>query len=105
MDPLNSLLKGKKKKETISWNDEAELAFSTIKGKLISAPVLSQPDFTQRFIVQADASDVGLGGVLTQSLNGEERVITYASRTLSRAERNYSVTERECLAIIFCIEK
>lgn len=105
VNPLNALLKGKKKKQTISWNDDAEAAFLAIKQKLVSAPVLSQPDFSQKFFVQSDASDVGIGGMLTQFIDGEEKVIAYASRSLSKAERNYSVTERECLAVIFCIEK
>lgn len=72
---------------------------------MVSSPVLSQPDFSQPFTIQCDASDSGLGGVLTQVLDGKEKVIAYASRSLSRTERNYSVTERECLAVIFSIEK
>lgn len=103
--PLNDLLKGKKKKQNIEWTPAAEESFTLIKRALVSAPILSQPDFSKPFIIQCDASDTGIGGVITQLLDGEERVIAYASRSLSRAERNYSVTERECLAVIFCIEK
>lgn len=106
VSPINDLLKGKKKKrESISWSSEAESSFIKIKEALVSSPVLSQPDFSQPFTIQCDASNTGLGGVLTQVLDGEEKVIAYASRSLSRAERNYSVTERECLAVIFSIEK
>ena len=51
------------------------------------------------------SSNTGLGVVLTQVQDGEERVISFASRTLLAAERNYSVTERECLAVVWGIRK
>lgn len=105
MSPINDLLKGKRKKQKIDWSEEAESSFQKIKDALVSAPILSQPDFSKKFVIQCDASDTGLGGVLTQTIDGSERVIAYASRTLSRSERNYSVTERECLSVIFSIEK
>lgn len=103
--PITALMKGSKKNDKIPWSDEAEEAFLKIKQALVSAPILSQPDFSKEFTIQCDASNVGLGGVLTQVLEGEERVIAYASRTLSRAEKNYGVTEKELLALLFCIEK
>lgn len=105
MSPINDLLKGRKKGQTIQWTDDAENSFVKIKQLLVSAPILSQPDFSQRFYVASDASNTGLGGVLFQVIDGKERVIAYASRSLSRAERNYSVVERECLAVLFNIEK
>lgn len=103
--PINDLLRGRKKKESIKWTSKAEDAFSEIKQALVSAPVLCQPDFSIPFTVASDASDFGLGGVLTQIIDGEERVIAYASRSLSRTERNYSVTEKECLALLFNLER
>lgn len=105
VSPINDLLKGKKKKQEIDWTAEAEAAFVKIKNALIAAPVLCSPDFSKTFTIQCDASDTGLGGVLTQDIDGGERVIAYCSRSLSRAERNYTVTERELLALLFSLEK
>ena len=51
-----------------------------------------------------DASDVGISAVLNQIQNGEERVISYGSRTLSKAEKNYSVTDKELLAVRYFVE-
>lgn len=105
MAPLNDLLKGKRKQQSIGWSTEAESAFLSVKRALVSAPVLRSPDFSKVFTIQCDASDVGLGGVLTQEIEGQEVVIAFCSRSLSRAERNYSVTQRELLSLLFCIEK
>lgn len=105
MAPLSDLIKRKGKKQAIEWNDAAEEAFHNMKNALISAPILTSPDFSRPFVIQTDASETGLGGVLTQIQDGDEKVIAFASRSLSRAERNYSVTERECLAVIFAIDK
>ncbi|KAH0821183.1 hypothetical protein GEV33_001608 [Tenebrio molitor] len=105
MSPINALLTRKRKRQKTEWTPEAQEAFQKIKDALVSAPVLSSPDFSKPFVIQTDASDTGLGAVLTQDLDGDERVIAYASRSLTKAERNYSVTERECLAVLFALEK
>ena len=64
-------------------------------------PILAFPDFHREFILDTDASDSGLGAVLSQIHDdGKEHVMAYASRSLSKAERNYSVTHRELLAVI-----
>ena len=62
------------------------------------------PDFTQDFVVHADASEVGLGAVLSQTHEGEEHPILYLSRTLIPRERNYSTVEKECLAVTWALE-
>ena len=68
---------------------------------LIQAPVLTYPDFKQPFIIYTDASGIGLGAVLSQlGTDGKEHVIVYASRSLNQAEKNYSITDQECLAIV-----
>lgn len=100
--PLNEMLK---KGEKIIWTPERNQAFMELKNCLTDAPVLSLPDFDNSFEIHCDASDHGLGGVLLQLIDGEYRVIAYASKVLSKTERNYSVTEKECLSVIYCVEK
>ncbi len=71
-----------------------------LRRQLTTTPVLAYPDFTREFIVDTDASDTGIGAVLSQvDDEGRERPITYASRLLSKAERKYCVTRRELLAV------
>jgi len=100
--PLTQLTK---KNARWKWGEGEATAFAQLKRALSSAPVLACPDFTRRFFLQTDASTTGLGAVLTQNFEEGERVIAYASRTLNAAERNYSATELECLAIVWGIRR
>lgn len=104
LSPINDL-RNRKKSQKIVWIPDAEAYFLKIKELLVSAPILSQPDFTKPFTVQCDASDTGLGGVLTQVLDGKEKVTAYASRSLSRTERVRTITEKELMAVLFSICK
>lgn len=88
------------KKANFHWTSDCDAAFSQLKELLTSAPILSFPDFSQQFILDTDASNNGIGAVLSQCKNGKEHVIAYASRSLTKAERNYSVTRRELLAVV-----
>ncbi|UYV74014.1 hypothetical protein LAZ67_11001834 [Cordylochernes scorpioides] len=98
--PLNALLsKGTK----FEWNTAQEGAFRKLKIALTSKPVLGHFDDDAPTELHTDASGYGIGAVLAQNQGGGEKVIAYASRTLLRAEQNYSTTERECLAIIWAI--
>lgn len=87
-----------------AWSEEQQ-EFMKLKKKLISLPVLASPDFSRQFLLQTDASTSGLGAVLTQMHEDGERVIAYASRTLNKAECNYSATELECLVVVWGIRK
>ena len=83
------------------WSDESQSAFEELKQRLISAPVLAYPDFSKKFVLDTDASDLGIGAVLSQvDDEGREHVIAYASRLLSKPERRYCVTRRELLAVV-----
>ena len=96
--PLHKLLK---KDAVYEWTAVHEQAFHTLKGKLITPPVLKYPDFNQPFILTTDASGEGLGAVLSQGEITRDLPVAFASRTLNRAEKNYSTTEQELLAIVW----
>ena len=88
-----------------AWNDKAEIAFKTIKKCLLEPPCLNCPDFSLPFVVQTDASDVGLGAVLAQySAEGTERVVAYASRQLKTSEVKYAAIQKELLAIVWALK-
>jgi len=95
--PLHALA-GKNAK--FIWTEECEVAFEELKQRLITSPILAMPDDEGEFTLDTDASNYAIGAVLSQLQNGEERVIAYASRTLSKQERNYCVTRKELLAVV-----
>jgi len=103
-EPLCRLLK---KNQKFIWTSEQDLCFNLLKEKLISAPVLKFPDFSKPIIIRTDASYKGLGGVLLQK--GEdgatEHPIHYESRTLTKAENNYGITDLEGAALYYSLTK
>uniref|UniRef100_A0A803K005 Gypsy retrotransposon integrase-like protein 1 n=1 Tax=Xenopus tropicalis TaxID=8364 RepID=A0A803K005_XENTR len=101
--PLTDLTKGSKA-GAVTWTPEAEEAFLNLKASLCRYPVLIAPNFKKEFLVQTDASEVGLGAVLSQVVNGEEHPVAYLSRKLTPAECRYAIVERECLAIKWALE-
>lgn len=100
--PITALLKKSRKFE---WSSECEASFIKLKEYLVGAPILSCPDYSLPFVVQTDASGYGIGAVLTQPRPEGDAVVCFLSRSLSKQERNYSTTERECLAVLWAIEK
>src|SRR5579859_6675998 len=85
---------------------EQQDAFECLKQCLVSAPILTYPRWDHRFILFTDASTFALEAILSQEDDEEnERVIAYASRSLLLAEKNYTATELECLAIVWAIGK
>lgn len=99
--PLTQLTR---KNVEFQWTPKCQEAFDFLKRKLTTAPILQYPDFSQQFILHTDASDIGLGAVLAQkNQKGHETVVGYASRVLQQAEKNYTTTEKECLAIVWAL--
>ena len=94
--PLTALLKD----TDFIWSSAQQEAFQTLQAKLMHPPVLSFPDFTKEFYIVTDACDIGIGSTLMQIHNGKYHPIAYHSRKLKPAEINYSVTDRESLAVI-----
>ncbi|GFV33534.1 retrovirus-related Pol polyprotein from transposon 297 [Trichonephila clavipes] len=90
-----------KKGAKFNWSTEAQDAFDKIKRALTEAPVLQLLNFQEPFNLFTDASGVGIGAVLNQN----HRPIALASRTLNKAERNYTVTKRDCLAVIWAFPR
>jgi len=110
ISPMSELLKIKTKHcpktpHKFSWTKEADQAFIKAKQVLVSAPVLTNPDYKRPFVIHADASDIGVGGVLSQKQGEEgEKPCAYFSAKLTSAERKYTTTEKECLAVLLSIE-
>lgn len=99
--PLHKLTEAKQK---FSWTDECDIAFQKLKSLLTENPILTFPQPDKPFILDTDASKEGLGAVLSQDIDGQEPVIAYFSKSLSKAERNYCVTRKELLAIVKAVE-
>jgi hypothetical protein len=102
--PLTELLK--RTDTPPVWTQACTEAFNTLKKKLASAPILVAPNWDKDFEVYVDASNVAVGAVLSQKdEKGHDHPIYFASRQLVQAERNYTVTEREALGMIFSVQK
>ena len=87
------------------WNEGCQRAFETLKKALISEPVLSSLDVSKTLIVQTDASDRGVGAVLSQvQEDGQEHPVGYCSQKLLARELRYSSIEKECLAIKLALD-
>lgn len=95
--PLTNLLK---KGVQFQWTSIALEAFDLLKQALIQAPVLAVPDFTKSFVVETDASDIGIGAVLIQ----EGHPISYLSQTLCDKNKGLSTYEKECMAILLAVD-
>ncbi|OMH79788.1 Retrovirus-related Pol polyprotein from transposon, partial [Zancudomyces culisetae] len=100
--PLNKLLR---KETKWCWESIHDDAINILKEKLITAPILGFPIWTEEFVLTTDASVTGVGAVLSQVVNGEERVIEFASRTTNKSEQNYSICHLEALAVIWSVKK
>jgi len=102
--PLSDLTK-KSLPDKVNWSPECGEAFEALKKALCESPILQNPDFSKPFLLQTDASDRGVGAVLSQKdVEGVDRPIAYYSKKLLPRESKYSTVEKECLAIKLGIE-
>jgi hypothetical protein len=104
MAPLSDLTK-KQSPNTVDWTTILEESFVRLKEALAKKPIMRLPDLSKEFTIQTDASGIGIGCVLRQRYEDVNHPIAYASKKLLERERRYSVEERECLAIMWGIEK
>ncbi|KAJ9545398.1 hypothetical protein OSB04_025105 [Centaurea solstitialis] len=87
------------------FDEDCKKAFETLKEALVTAPVVTTPDWSQPFEIMCDASDWAVGAVLGQKKGKIFHPIHYASKTLNDAQINYTTTEKELLAVVFAFEK
>ncbi|GBG88453.1 hypothetical protein CBR_g47153 [Chara braunii] len=100
--PLTNLLQ---KEQPLSWDDECEQAFATLKDALATAPILIRPDPTKQFILITDRHPEAISAILAQKGNdSREHVIEYASRTVPDKRRNDSAPQGECYAVVWGIQ-
>lgn len=103
LDPFRRLLS---KNNSWEWNDNYAKAYKELKENFVNVIYLSHYDLNRSFYVQTDGSDAGICGVLYQiDDNGNHRVINIVSRCLIQAEKNYTTTEVELLAIVYSVVK
>lgn len=93
-----------KKGKEFLWTKQCEEALEKLKEALVSPPIMAYPLDKGEYFLDCDASDYAIGGVLSQIQGGEEKVISYGSKMLNKAERNYCVTDKELLAVRYFIE-
>lgn len=103
-EKTDPLFKAANKGTVFSFGSDLQKCFSDLKMSLIKAPLLAMTRPEGDFIVDCDASDVGLGAVLSQLQDGEEKVIGYAGRSLTKTERRYCTTRKEMLALVYVVQ-
>ncbi|KZR98202.1 Uncharacterized protein APZ42_006494, partial [Daphnia magna] len=100
--PLTDMFK---KGGCFAWEATQKASFFALKQALARAAILAYPDFSRPFEIHPDFCDYCLGAVLLQRVDNVERPLAYASRLLSKREGNYSITEKECLALVWAVKK
>ncbi|KAK7097274.1 hypothetical protein V1264_004279 [Littorina saxatilis] len=105
VSPLVELTK-KNQPNKVRWSKECQMAFDRVKEILSSEPLVRLPDFSRPFTVRSDASSTGIGAALMQPDDDDVlHPVLYASRKLLERETRYSTVERECLALVWAVDK
>lgn len=99
---LTDLLKGRHP-YTLRWDENSVRTFECLRQCLSSQPTLHNPDFSRPFLLQTDASEMGIGVILAQEVNSHERPVLFISRKLQPPERNYPTVEKEALAVRWAV--
>ena len=87
------------------WGEEQQRSFEIFKQRLLTLPILAHPNYKLPFEIHADASGYGIGAILVQHQDGRERVIAYVSHLLDSSDQNFSISEKECLALVWAADK
>lgn len=95
--PLTQLLK----KDAFGWNEEAERAFQTLKATMVTTPMLVFPDYNKTFILECDASGIGMGVVLMQ----EGHPIVFIGKAVAPKHLGLSTYEKELMAVVYAVKK
>jgi hypothetical protein len=94
------------KDSKFQWTEECQQSFNTLKKKMVIAPIFCFPDWSKEFHIHVDASSIALGEVLAQPGAGDiDHPISFSSRNLSTSKMNYTITEREGLAMVYVLQK
>jgi len=102
--PLTELTKNRAPNNVV-WGMEQERAFKEVKKILSSEPILKLPDLNREIILSTDPSNQSLGACMMQEYEGMKHPVMYASKKMLPREQNYSVGEREALAIVWAVNK
>ena len=95
--PLHELAR---KDVEFKWTDDCEQAYNTLREALMQPPVLAYPDYDKPYTLETDASDDAVGFVLSQEVDGKQRPIAYSGKRMNDAQKNYSTTEKEAMAVV-----
>ena len=87
------------------WDEDFHKSFEELKAHLTIAPIVRAPNWKLPFKVMCDASYLAIGAVLGWREEGKPYVVYYASKTLNEAQRNYTTTEKELLAVVYALDK
>eukprot|EP00923_Selenidium_pygospionis_P049585 GHVN01085393.1.p1 GENE.GHVN01085393.1~~GHVN01085393.1.p1 ORF type:complete len:377 (-),score=23.33 GHVN01085393.1:1500-2630(-) len=104
VEPMAKLVKGKLRRTAATvWGDKEDAALSVMLEALEADVVLQYPNWNAPFRLETDASDVGMGAVLSQEVEGEWRPVEFASKLFSDVERRWSTREKEAYAIVWAV--